>query len=329
MLLTIKLSIRLLHDRQNSNMGDAKDENLLVHNTKVEIGGMLNDPTFCFVFALVYEITLPASAESENVAKNRFSTMVQPVMEVLVRWGILHAGGEGNLEPGHHETTLFGGPHFNPFENLAYTENPPIFNENVLAGAKDSGLLSFELQFSKGIDLSSFNNQQIYDQKDGQIVKNMEMKRSERFQRLLTRSEKKGRDDDNAGEDFLSRQGDSNIPVDSAKSLQEVSERASAMPESLEVPTASELKELPYLSAQVPIFPEYPAGRSDLTGNRLSRAALARLLTFDFPVILAADGSPAEVVDASDLIGKTMPRKDYEDHLKVNEITFQFMAFNR
>ena len=310
--------------------GKGEEENSLVHSTKVEIGGMLNDPTFCFVFALIYEITLPTIAESDNVAKNRFSTMVQPVMEVLVRWGTLSSGGQGNLEPGHHETTLLGGPHLNPFENLAYTANPPIFNENMLADAKveDSGILSFVLQLSKGSDLSSFHSQQIYDQKIGQVARNVEIERSERSLMVFTGSEKKD-DDDNADEDFPSRQGDSNIPVDSSKSLQAMAVTASAMPESLEVPPASELKELPYFSTQLPIFPEFPAGRSDLTGNRLSRAALAQLLTFNFPVILAADGSPAEMVDASNLISKTLLDKDYENHLKVNEIIFQFMAFNR
>jgi len=66
----------------------------------------------------------------------------------------------------------------------------------------------------------------------------------------------------------------------------------------------------------------------DCSGQALSRAAYAKLLSVGFPPILNRSGTAAEAVDPSDFLNFVMAKEDM-DRLKINEITLQFMAFSR
>ena len=64
------------------------------------------------------------------------------------------------------------------------------------------------------------------------------------------------------------------------------------------------------------------------SGNKLSRAAYAKLYTAGFPQILDRRGEPPEVVDPSDELNFILAKED-KSKLQANEIYFQFLAYSR
>ena len=64
------------------------------------------------------------------------------------------------------------------------------------------------------------------------------------------------------------------------------------------------------------------------SGQKLSRAAYAKLYTAGFPQIMNARGEAPEVVDPADTLN-FIPVKEEADRLQANEIYFQFLAFAR
>ena len=64
------------------------------------------------------------------------------------------------------------------------------------------------------------------------------------------------------------------------------------------------------------------------SGQKLSRAAYAKLYTAGFPQIVNARGEAPEVVDPADTLN-FLPVKEESDRLQANEIYFQFLAFAR
>ena len=64
------------------------------------------------------------------------------------------------------------------------------------------------------------------------------------------------------------------------------------------------------------------------SGQRLSRAAYAKLYTAGFPQILDDRGEAPEVVDPADTLN-FIPAKEEADRLQANEVYFQFLAFAR
>ena len=67
---------------------------------------------------------------------------------------------------------------------------------------------------------------------------------------------------------------------------------------------------------------------SFVSGQRLSRAAYAKLYTAGFPQILDDRGEAPEVVDPADTLN-FIPAKEEADRLQANEVYFQFLAFAR
>ena len=60
----------------------------------------------------------------------------------------------------------------------------------------------------------------------------------------------------------------------------------------------------------------------------LTRAAYASLHSAGFPPILDHKGSPAEIVDSSDVVDVDLSLEE-RGRLRVNEIILQFMAFTQ
>ena len=65
-----------------------------------------------------------------------------------------------------------------------------------------------------------------------------------------------------------------------------------------------------------------------ISGQKLSRAAYAKLYTAGFPQILDDRGEAPEVIDPADILN-FLPAKEEADRLQANEIYFQFLAFAR
>ncbi|KAM8927139.1 nephrocystin-4 [Pelodytes ibericus] len=91
-------------------------------------------------------------------------------------------------------------------------------------------------------------------------------------------------------------------------------------------PSSDHLKELLFSPVHAPIVAL--GTQTGSSTSLLSRAALARLHSVDFPEILDLNNDVAEVVDPSDPVNFN-PQREEADYLQCNEIVLQFLAFSR
>ncbi|XP_053308390.1 nephrocystin-4 [Spea bombifrons] len=335
-----------LKKKASSQQKSSSAVQALVLRSRIRLPEMVNHPGFAVVFQLEYVFSVPSGVSGKVPS---VTCPLNTSYMHMIRW----ASFNPRLEPGSSEVTLSlqGGPQANPSNALVY-KIPPTSMSSDEVQQVEAGTIQFEFyvrsetRFEDGAEsvdgfreeltqsnkkTASFNPKvvvqsrvSLQESQLGPALSMSQLTASPRYP-TISHSSKLALQQvpsqlmpspmayQRSHAEFPYVSGITHLEADMSETNPDLS-------------ASDHLQELLFSPVHAPIVAM--GTQTGSSTSLLSRAALARLHSVDFPEILDCNNEVAEVVDPSDPVNFN-PQREEADHLQCNEIILQFLACSR